>query len=248
MKLLLSLALLISFTTSSFANCVDAYQDAAFNRELRNNTIIVVGVVALAVTAAILNDGESSSLSSSNNNNNNGPTVIVHNHHNHYYHNPYYYDYEGYYTHDRYGHSYYNNHYHRSYGSYYTTSTYSEDRWEGNNNFDKVLKAYNDALVWRNMDSDNSSSYALRRLNKRVAKKVKRLARKQGKKDLVADIINAKRLENDSDKLIVRDTLLTKMENKKYCSEGKRNRRAMKRIHVIRDLAQAIIDARESNE
>ena len=147
------LALTLSFMTTAFAqsnaSCVDAYQDAGFNREVRNTALVVAGVVVLTVAAIILSEtdedypGARSSSSSSSYRYHYPVFIHGHTHYN-------YYSNRSYYTHRRYGHRYYRNHYHYGYGYYYVGSSSSEDRWTGDNAFDKVLKAYNDSKVWAN--------------------------------------------------------------------------------------------------
>lgn len=242
-----TIALALSFMTTAFAqsnaNCVDAYQDAGFNREVRNTALVVAGVVVITVAAIILSEadddypGTGSSTAGGRRNTYYSGHVHGHTHYN-------YYSNHGYYSHNRYGHRYYQNHYHYNYGYYYVGSN-SEDRWTGDNAFDKVLKAYNDSKVWANAGTKDSTSYVLAKLNKKIARRIKRIAKREGKLHLVEDITASRMLTTDADKLIVRDTLLESMENQTFCNRGRNQNKAMKRTKVINELARAVIDSRE---
>ena len=56
MKLLLSAALLISITSSSFASCTGAFERAADKRDTVNGIALTVGVIATVITVAVLAD------------------------------------------------------------------------------------------------------------------------------------------------------------------------------------------------
>lgn len=252
MKLITSMLLLVGITSSSYANCIRAYEDAAFKRELRNEGLVVAGVVALAVTAAILSDGDDNNNSSSNRRTEersrrerlrqqNRDMHAYHGRHHrttHVHHH--YHVNHSYYSHERYSHDRYHHHYHQSYGYYYVSDAPADQRWLGDNNFDRVLAAYNDATVAFNEDVVVTSSKYLNRMNELVAKRVVKLARKAGLKHKVKDIKKAKNLVSVEDRALVRDEIIAGMEDTSeagFCSEGK----ALKRVKVIERLAQAVL-------
>ncbi len=245
MKSIIAIFLLMGISLNSYANCTDKYEEAAFNRELRNEAIIVGAVVVATVAVAIIlgnSDVDADSNSSPNrpttrpSHNNYHPHISTH-HHGHYHVN------RGYYSHRRYSHRNYHRHYHRGYGYYYVGSS-TDDRWLGKNAFDKVLMAYNDAKVWNNADTDDSKSSVLAKLNKKVAKKVIRLAKKRDILDQFPEIAENKQIVNADDKLIIRELLINGMEDTSstgFCAAGKKESKALKRVKVINALAEAVI-------
>lgn len=256
MKMLTSMFLLVGITSSSYANCIRAYEDAAFKREIRNEIFVVTGVVALAVTAAILTsdtDNNNSSNNRSSQERNRRERLRNQNRNMHSYHGrhhrtthvrQHYYVNHSYYSHEAYGHKRYHHHYHQSYGYYYVSDAPSDQRWLGDNNFDRVLASYNDATVAFNNDVTTTSSSYLNRLNELVAKRVVKLARRAGLKHKVKDIKSAKTLISVEDRAVVRDQLIAGMEDTSdngFCSEGKRDNGALKRVKVIERLAQAVL-------
>jgi len=267
MKTILSLLLAVSFISTSYAgskSCTRAFEDAAFNRETGARVGVVLGIAAVVIgttvaVAVAASDDDNDRSSSHVDVDVYTPPVHVrpgHGHHSthhvehhyvetHTYHHYYYSD--DYYSHQHYSHRHYHRHYHQSYGVYYVDSRDSDDRWFGNNAFDKVLKAYNDAKVWKNSDTDYPSTPYLNELNKKVARRVKALARRQGLTQIVPGIMRNAELKK-KDRRVVRNALINGMENtgpKGYCSRGKYQNKALKRVQVIKRLAQAVLTKRQ---
>lgn len=256
MKILTSMILLAGITSTSYANCIRAYEDAAFKREIRNEIFVVTGVIALAVTAAVLSSDDDSNNSSNNRSSeerNRRERLRNQNRNMHSYHgrhqrtthvHHHYHVNHSYYTHERYGHARYHYHYRQSYGYYYVNEAPEDQRWLGDNNFDRVLASYNDAVVAFNNDVITTNSSYLNRLNELVAKRVVKLARRAGLKHKVKDIKSAKNLVSVEDRAVVRDQLIAGIEDTSengFCSEGKNNNDALKRVKVIERLAQAVL-------
>jgi Ni/Co efflux regulator RcnB len=252
MKNLTTLLLLVGISSSSYANCIQAYENAAFKRETNTQFLVVAGVVALAVTAAVLSDNEqnNSSNNRSNNERNRRDRLRNQNRNMHNYHgnnqrrthvHQNYHVNHSYYSHTRYNHERYHHHYHQSYGYYYVSEAPADQRWLGDNKFDKVLAAYNDATVAFNNDVTITNSSYLNDLNKLVAKKVVRLSRRARKKDKVRDIKSAKTLVSVTDRALVRDMLISGMEDTSsdgFCSD---NSKVLTRTKIVKKLAQAVL-------
>ncbi|MBT3983889.1 MAG: hypothetical protein HOE90_21210 [Bacteriovoracaceae bacterium] len=268
MKTILSLLLAVSFISTSYASsksCTRAFEDAAFDRETGARVAVVAGAIAVAIAATVavavaVSDDDDDNRSSSHVDVYTPPVHVQpnHGHHTthhvehhyvetHTYHNYYYSD--DYYSHEYYSHRHYHRHYHQSYGVYYVDSRDSDDRWFGNNAFDKVLKAYNDAKVWKNSDADFPSTAYLNELNKKVARRVKGLARRQGLTQIVPGIMRNAELKK-KDRRVVRNALIKGMEDTKatgYCSRGRYQNKALKRVQVIKRLAQAVLTKRQTH-
>ena len=124
-----------------------------------------------------------------------------------------------------------------------SSSSSSDDRWFGSNNFDKILIAYNDAVMAYSQNVVRTYSTELNDLNKKVAKKVIRMAKRQGVIGSVRDIKSDRDLTKDEDLLVVRDGLMNGMEqagSENFCPSND----ALKRVDVIEVLAQKVIDSR----
>jgi hypothetical protein len=212
MKKLLAGLLLTTFCASASANCIYAYEDAAIDRETRNNILTVVGVAAAAIAIAVLTDDDTPSRPQTNR--------------------------------ERQRQIHRNRYNRRTYGTVYiSTSSSSDDRWFGSNNFDKVLIAYNDAVMAYSQNVARTYSSELNELNKKVAKKVIRMARRQGVLGSVRDIKSDRDLTKDEDLLVVRDELMSGMEQNganSFCPGDA----ALKRVDVIAALAQKVINNR----
>ncbi len=212
MKNLLAGLLLTTITTTASANCIYAFEEAAIDRETRNNILVVAGVAAAAITIAILTEDDAPARPQTRRE----QQRQIHRRR-------------------------YNR---RTYGVVYiSTTSSSDDRWFGSNNFDKVLIAYNDAVMAYSQGVVRTYSTELNDLNKKVAKKIIHMARRQGVLDSVRDIKSDKNLTNDEDLRIVRDELMNGMEqtaSMNFCPQND----AIKRVDVIELLAQKVIDSR----
>jgi hypothetical protein len=214
MKKLLAGLILTTFCTTASANCIYAYEDAAIDRETRNNLLVVAGVVATVVAVAILTEDDDAPATRPQSNR------------------------------ERQRQIHRNRYNRRTYGTVYvSSSSSSDDRWFGSNNFDKILIAYNDAVMAYSQNVVRTYSTELNDLNKKVAKKVIRMAKRQGVIGSVRDIKSDRDLTKDEDLLVVRDGLMNGMEqagSENFCPSND----ALKRVDVIEVLAQKVIDSR----
>lgn len=212
MKKILISLLVLTITTSSFASCIDSYEYAADRRDTSNGILLTVGAIATVVTAAVLTDDNDSSASTTSSSSRRNTRRARRRHHRH------------------------------SYGVYYIHTYDNDGRWLGTNNFDRVLMAYNDAVV-SSMSTDHyGTSSELYEFERVVAKKTVRIARRAGQSNKVSDIKASKRLSYQ-DTIVLRDALMRGMEDSSsngFCAGGK----AMRRNKLIKRLAKKVLEAR----
>jgi hypothetical protein len=133
-------------------------------------------------------------------------------------------------------------HHHHTYGVYYIDTYDNDNRWLGSNSFDEVLKAYNDAVVSVTSLYPYGYSSELAVIERKVAKKIIKLARRARVSSRVSDIKNSKQLTG-ADKVVLRNALMDGMENTGdtgFCAAGK----ALKRNKVITELASVLLESR----
>jgi membrane-bound lytic murein transglycosylase len=213
-------ALSLSITTSTFASCIEAYEVAAEKRDTSNGIMLTVGAIATVVTAAIIADNNSNNNSSTSSARNNQPNR----------------------TNRTRRHRSSTRHRRHTYGVYYFHTYENDGRWLGTNSFDKVLMGYNDAVVASFNENPYGYSSELYEFEKKVAKKIIRLAKRARVSNRVRDIKNTKILTAE-DKVVLRNALMDGIENTgstSFCPDGK----ALKRTKVIKELASAVLDSR----